>query len=107
MKRGDIVIAVLPGDYGKPRPTVVVQDDRLQRLDSVIVCPLTSDVMGAGLLRITLDPSPANGLKKRSEVMVEKLMAIDRSRCREVAGRLDAATMAEIDGRLRLVLGLV
>lgn len=63
MKRGDIVLAVARGDYGKPRPAVVVQSDLFNSTHaSLIVCLLTSELVDAPLFRLTIPPSPTNGL---------------------------------------------
>ena len=107
MKRGDIVLVVLPGDYGKARPALVVQADTLTADDcgSVVVCPLTTHLTGAASFRIAVDPTEANGLRARSEIMVEKLAGVARARLREVVGQLDRAAMAAVERALLLVLG--
>ncbi len=107
MRRGDIVLVVLPGDYGKPRPAVVVQSDLLNAEDppSYLVCPLTTMLTGHGDIRIPIEPTPATGLDAPSEVMVDKTSAAPRRRLRDVIGRLDAATMRAVDRALLLVLG--
>jgi mRNA interferase MazF len=105
--RGDIVVAVASGDYGKPRPAVVVQTDVLQGvIDSVIVCPLTSTLVDAAMIRPTVEPTPENGLARRSQIMTDKIVALHRDRVREVVGRLDQATLRELDRSLLFVLHL-
>jgi len=107
VKRGDVVLTVLPGDYGKPRPAVVVQADAVTEADygSVVVCPMTS-ATGQGLLvRVPVAPSEGNGLKADSEIMVEKLAGVSAKRLRGVIGRLDAVTMRAVDRALLVVLG--
>ena len=108
MKRGDGVLAAMVGDFGKVRPAVVVQDDALIEAgySSVVVCPLTTFVSGGRRARVAVAPSAENGLDAASEVMIEKLIGLDRGRCRQVIGRLDASTMQAIDTSLMLVLGL-
>jgi mRNA interferase MazF len=107
VRRGDIVLTALPGDYGKPRPAVVVQSDRLNEGDcsSVVVCPMTSFEADASLMRVVLAPTAQNGLSGRSEVMVEKLAAVPVRRLRRVIGRLDTEHMRLVDRALLLVLG--
>ena len=107
MKRGDLIKAVLPGEYGKPRPCLVVQSDRLVNLESVILCPLTSDLATDGPTRFAVPAGGAGGLMVESLIMVDKVTAVSRSRCREHIGRLDPATMQQIDARLVLVIGLM
>jgi mRNA interferase MazF len=107
LTRGDVIKAVLPGEYGKPRPCLVVQSDRLAKLDSVILCPLTSDLETDGPTRFAVAAGGESGLMLDSLVMVDKVTAVSRSRCRDHIGRLDAAMMEQIDARLALVIGLM
>ncbi len=106
MKRGDIVITSLPDDYGKPRPAVIVQSDRLGHLESVLLCPMTSDLVPPEAIRITVAPAPENGLRFPSQIMVEKVTALRRSKCREAIGRLDDALIQQLNEALALVAGL-
>ena len=107
MKRGDIVLVALPGDYGKPRPALVVQSDSLTADDcgSVVVCPLSTHLTGAASFRVAVEPTGANGLRQRSEVMVEKLAGVARARLRDVVGEIDGASMRAVERALLLVLG--
>ena len=86
LKRGDIVKAVFAGDYGKPRPNVVVQSDQLTDLASILLCPLTSDLKTFGPTRVQVSASEANGLKTDSLIMADKITAVSLSRCRERLG---------------------
>ena len=108
MKRGDVVLAVLSGDFGKPRPAVVVQNDAITSAgaESIILCPMTSVVSSGRRVRVAVQPSSQNGLDLPSEIMVEKVVAVALGRLRAVIGRLDAATMRAVDRALYLVLGL-
>lgn len=99
------MIAVIAGDYGKPRPAVVVQTDEMLVYDSVVVCPLTSGSQGASV-RLQLEPSSQTGVKVPSEVMVEKISAVARRRVRSIIGRLSAEDMRALDERLTFLLGL-
>ncbi len=75
MKRGDIVTVAVSGDYGKPRPAVVVQTDLLNDTHaSVVVCLVTSALVDAPLLRLSVEPSARNGLQRRSQVMADKVV---------------------------------
>jgi mRNA interferase MazF len=97
----------LPGDYGKPRPALVVQSNALSDDDcgSVVVCPLTTHLTGTTSFRVPISPTEENGLRSRSEVMVEKLAGVARTRLREVVGRLNREAMRPVDRALLLVLG--
>ena len=78
MKRGEIVLVAAPGDYGKPRPAVVVQSDTLTGagIGSVVVCLITRHLTEAPLFRIRLEPSAQNGLRKSSDIMTDKVLAV-------------------------------
>ena len=107
MKRGDVVIAVASGDYGKPRPALVVQSDLFNAThSSIVVCPITSHLVDAPLFRIILRPTTENGLRTESQVMIDKIMAVRRERIDRTAGRLTPAELAGVDGALQLWLGL-
>lgn len=105
--RGDVVVIAAPGDFGKPRPAVVVQTDHLNGLiDSVLVCPLTSDLARADSFRITVTPTPDNGLRSVSQIMVEKATAIRLQRVGAKIGRLDERSTLELNRALSFVFGL-
>ena len=106
MKRGDIVRVVAAGDYGKPRPALVVQSDALDGLASIILCLFTSDLVEQPRLRLRVEPSPTNGLKLTSHLMVDKINAVSVERCRGTIGTIEAETMVLVDQRLLMVLGL-
>ncbi|GIL01132.1 MAG: mRNA interferase PemK [Alphaproteobacteria bacterium] len=107
MKRGDLVIVSLPGDYGKPRPAVILQNDRLDgKLESYIIALLTTFDEGAKILRVDIKPSAENGLKRESKVMVDKLYAIPAHRIHQHIGKLDHPSMGRIDRALMIMLDL-
>lgn len=107
IKRGDIVICAAPGDFGKPRPAVVVQSDLLNGTHaSVVVCPITSHLEDAPLFRVPIAPGRVTGLKKDSQVMVDKTIAIPRGKITGRAGSIGGAHLKEIDAALRLWLDL-
>ena len=106
MQRGDLVTVSLQGDYGKPRPALVVQSDLLADLDSVVLCPITSELREAAF-RVNIEPSPSNGLQKLSQVMVDKLATLPRARLTEPFGRVDDERMRAINQALLLVVGAI
>jgi len=106
MKRGDLVTIVVSGDYGKPRPAIIVQSDAFAQLPSVTVLQLTSDVHDEHLARITINPSAGNGLRQRSQVMVDRAMAVPRTKVGQVFGHLDAETITDINRAMARFLGL-
>lgn len=101
------MLVALPGDFGKPRPAVVVQSDLVPpAFRTVTLLPITSDVQSAPEFRLTLEPSARNGLRKVSQVMVDKAMTHARSKLGTVIGSLDAETMTRVNRALALWLGL-
>ena len=107
MKRGEIRMVAAPGDYGKARPAVVVQTDLLNDgHSSLVVCLMTSDVVDAPLLRLDVAPGAASGLRKPSQIMIDKLVTLRRERIGDRIGALDEDTGLRLDRALAFVLGL-
>jgi mRNA interferase MazF len=107
MKRGDLVIVTVAGDYGKPRPAVVVQTNLVNDTHaSIVVCPVTSHLQEAELFRLTITPSPDNGLQKTSQIMVDKIVAVRRGKIRERIGCLDEELMIRLNRSLAFWMGL-
>jgi mRNA interferase MazF len=107
MKRGDVVTVAATGDYGKPRPAVIVQTDALPAAHaSVVVCQMTSECSDAADFRLTIDPTAKNGLRVRSQVMVDKPVTIRRDRVGRVIGHLDDKDVARLNIALAFVIGL-
>ena len=100
-RRGDVVVCVLAGDYGKPRPAVVVQSDLFNETHaSVVVCPISSEVTGLSLFRVAIPASQASGLRRDSEIMVDKITAARRTRLSRQIGRLSRGQMSLVDRAL-------
>jgi mRNA interferase MazF len=107
VKRGDIVLVSFPGNFDKPRPSLVVQSDLVpDTYRTVTLLPITSDIQSAPDVRITLEPTAMNGLRKVSQVMVDKAMTHLRSKLGEVIGALDDENITRINRALALWLGL-
>ncbi len=107
MRRGDVVTVAASGDYGKPRPAVVVQTDALPEAHaSVVVCQMTSDLADAPDFRVTIEPGPENGLRLRSQVMADKPVTVRRERIGGRVGSLSAQDLARLDVALAFVMGL-
>ena len=106
-RRGDIVLTVLSGDYGKPRPALVIQSDLFNETHaSFVVCPISSELTGLTAFRVHLPASEATGLRVESEVMVDKMTAARRERVRRRIGRAHRVQLLAVDSALRLWLGL-
>lgn len=108
MKRGDIVVLVAAGALGKPRPGVIVQSDELgDDTNTIIVCPMSSELGGAVRLRPIVEPSAENGVRVRSQIMTDKMIALSRQRVRRVIGRLEPDAQHALDQSLMIALGLI
>ncbi len=105
MRRGDLVRVALPGDYGKPRPALIIQSDLFTEHPSATVLPVTSELRNTVLFRIDVEPSADNGLKKRSQVMVDKATTVPREKVGETVGRLDDTTLLAVNRALAVFLG--
>ena len=107
MTRGDIVLVVVSGDYGKPRPAVVIQTDLVNETHaSIVVCPLSSHLQDAPLFRLEVIPNKENGLRKPSQIMVDKILAVRRDKIRQVIGRIDEDLVLQLNRSLALWLGI-
>ena len=107
MKRGDLVIVSAPGDYGKPRPAVIIQSDIFNETHtSIVVCLVTSDRQDAPLFRIDVQPSETTGLKRASQIMVDKIVALRRERIDQHIGRVNDETLIRLNRSLALFIGL-
>ncbi|MDP3258096.1 MAG: type II toxin-antitoxin system PemK/MazF family toxin [Bosea sp. (in: a-proteobacteria)] len=106
MKRGDVVTVAMQGDFGKPRPAVVIQTDALLGTRHVIVCPLTSSRVDLPAVRYPVKSTAENGLRIDSQVMLNNVATVSRAKCGPVVGALTAEQMLAINERLAFVLGL-
>lgn len=106
MKRGDVVTVAISGDFGKPRPAVVIQADAFDATGTVTVLLLTGTLTEAPLLRPHIAPNTANGLTKPSQVMIDKAMSVRRERIGAPIGRLDDETMLTVTRALAVFLGI-
>ena len=106
MKRGE-VWTVSAGDYaGKPRPAVVLQDDRFDRTLSITLCPLTTNPAEGGLFRLAIEPSDRNGLRSPSRLMVDKITTVPRSKLGRLVGQLSVEDMTRLNRAVVVFLGL-
>jgi mRNA interferase MazF len=106
VRRGDIVTIALPGAYGKPRPALIVQSDLFDTLASVTVLPVTSELCTAPLLRIAVEPTADNGLRKKSQIMVDKTQTVSRDKVGDTIGRLHQDTLIAVDRAMAVFLGI-
>ena len=106
MRRGDIVVVSAAGDYGKPRPAVVVQTDALPETHASVICQMTSDIMDAPDFRVTIEPSDRSGLRTRSQIMADKPVTVRRSRIGRAIGHLAPDELSRLNIALAFVMGL-
>ena len=105
MKRGDLVTIALSGDYGKPHPALVIQSDLFDVHPSITILPVTSELREAPLFRVRIEPTHDNGLRKTSEVMVDKTQTIAREKIDKTIGRLDDESMLAVNRALAVFVG--
>jgi len=106
VKRGDFVTVALQGDFGKPRPALVVQADPFDAHATVTVLLVSSTLIDAPLFRITVQPDEANGLRKPSQIMVDKAMTVRRDKLGTPFGTASDEVMLEVSRCLAVFLGI-
>ena len=107
MTRGEVWTAAGGKGYaGKPRPVVIVQDDRFDATNSITICAFTSDPTDAPLFRLVVEPNTANGLDKPSRLMVDKVTTVPKARLGKRIGRLSDSDMVRVNRALLIFLGL-
>ncbi|WP_248885812.1 type II toxin-antitoxin system PemK/MazF family toxin [Acidithiobacillus acidisediminis] len=104
--RGDFVTIAMQGDFGKPRPALVVQANQFSEHSSVTVLLVTSTLVAAPLLRVTVQPNAENGLQRPSQVMVDKAMTVKRDKVGPAFGHIDGNTLVDVDRCLAVFLGI-
>ena len=107
MKRGEVWTVSGGPDYaGKPRPAVIVQDDRFDTVDSITLCIFTTDATEAPLFRVPIEPTAGNGLKKVSRLMADKILTVPRTKLGQRIGRLGDEDMIRLNRAILVFLGL-
>ncbi len=106
MRRGDLVTVALQGDFGKPRPALVIQADRFEETATVTLLLLTSTLVDAPLFRFAVSPSQENGLTHPSQVMIDKAMTVRRERVGTPFGHLEDDEMLSITRLMTAFLGI-
>ena len=105
MRRGQFVTVVAPGDYGKPRPALVVQSDLFDELPSVVICPLTTTLRtDADLFRLDVAPTPENGLRKPSQIAIDKITVVPVAKIGVAIGEAEDALLLRVNRALALFL---
>jgi mRNA interferase MazF len=106
LRRAEVWTVAGGADYaGKPRPAVIVQDDRFDT-DSVTICPFTTDPTEAPLFRLDIAPSAGNGLHDASRLMVDKITTVRRQKLGERLGVLDDSDVVRLNRAMVVFLGI-
>lgn len=103
--RGDIVTVAVQGDFRIRRPAMVVQSDLFSLHPSIVILPITDELLEAPLFRIAVGHNEANGLLQPSQIMVDKPQTLLREKIGEVVGRLDSDILQAVDRALLVFLG--
>jgi mRNA interferase MazF len=108
IRRGQFVTVATAGDYGKPRPALVVQSDLFTELPSVVICPTTTVLRAdADLFRLEVEPSERNGLRQVSQIAIDKITVVPAAKIGGVIGEADDALLLRVSRALALFLGIV
>ena len=105
ISRGDLVTVALPGDYGKPRPALVIQSDLFREHSSVTILPVTSSLRSAEIFRILLEPSAETGLQKPSQIMIDRAHTIPRDKIGKRIGCVTPDCLIAVNRALAVFLG--
>ena len=106
MRRGDLVTIALQGDYGKPRPALIVQSDLFAEHPSATILPVTGELRDTPLFRLTIEPSAENGLQKTSQIMIDKAQTVSAEKIGQAIGRLDDRALVAVNQALAVFLGI-
>jgi mRNA interferase MazF len=107
VNRGEIWSVAARGAYtGKPRPAVVVQDDRFDATASLTVCAMTTDPTDAPLFRLLIEPDALNGLDQPSRLMVDKLTTVLKTSLGSKIGRLSDEDLLRLGRAIVVFFGL-
>ena len=107
MKRGEVWTVAGGGDYaGKPRPVVILQDDRFDATASITICVCTTDPTSAPLFRLEIKPNERNGLKAACRLMVDKITTVPKSKVGQRIGQLDDEDIVRLNRAVLVFLGL-
>jgi mRNA interferase MazF len=107
VKRGDIWTVSGGADYaGKPRPAIILQDDAFDATSSVTICPLTTHHVDAPLIRLTVEPSERNGLRSKSDAMIDKITTVAKKKLEHHVGKLSDEDIIRVNRAIVVFLGL-
>ena len=107
MRRGNVVTVAMQGDFGKPRPALILQSDVFSDIHATVtVALISSEIVQAPIFRLDIEPSETNGLSRPSQVQIDKIMSIRSEKIGSVIGELNDVMMVRVNRALALWLGL-
>jgi mRNA interferase MazF len=107
MRRGNVVTVAMQGDFGKPRPALILQSDVFSDIHATVtVALISSEIVQAPIFRLDIEPDESNGLSLQSQVQIDKIMSIRSEKIGSVIGSLNDAMMVRVNRTLALWLGL-
>ncbi len=107
LKRGHLISIAMQGNFGKPRPALIIQSDMFNKTHATItVALITSDLIDAPIFRVNIDPTEENGLNHKSQIQVDQIITIKKDKVGSVIGKVDDATMVKINRAMVLWVGL-
>ena len=106
LSRGDLVTIAVQGDFGKPRPALVIQANQFNEHATVTVLLVTGTIVNAPLLRVTVQPDEKNGLQKASQVIIDKAMTIKRDKLGAVFGSVSDEVMLKVGRGIAVFFGI-
>lgn len=107
MKRGNVVTVAMQGDFGKPRPALILQSDVFSDIHATVTIALiSSDLVQAPIFRLDIEPSDSNGLSKPSQIQVDKIMSVRSEKIGPIIGKINDVMMVRVNRALALWLGL-
>jgi len=107
LKQGDIVTVAPPGDFGKPRPALILQKRIPLETDKVTVALITSDLLHLSRVRVSIEPTAQNGLHQPSQIMLDNVQTFKRQKIGKVLGAVDELTLDRVMAALLAFIGLV
>lgn len=107
MKRGELITVAMQGEFGKPRPALILQSDVFSDIhETITVALLSSKLIQAPIFRLNVVPESHNGLVKECQIQIDKIMSVRKEKIGAVIGRLDETSMVRVNRALALWLGL-
>jgi mRNA interferase MazF len=105
--RGEVWTVAGGPDYAeKPRPAVILQDDAFHATSSLTICPFTTYALDAPLIRLAVEPSEASGLRVPSQLMIDKITTVPKTKLETHVGHLSDEDMLRVNRAVLVFFGL-